>query len=143
MPRSTMKRAHFAWELRRRESDRPLAENRDRMIAAKAEALQRAPGRAGPAGDRRPGVERELVRQRHKRVRRAFHVTGMGAVAGRAVDFGDALDAELLPSRGAVRAHSAAAIVVLHDALTEEGLLFRDAGADCHHNSAGLVSGDH
>src|SRR3954451_340818 len=113
------------------------------MLAAKAEAFQRAPRSAGAAGNRRTGVEGEFVGQRHQRVRWAFHVAGMCAVAGRAVHLGDAFDAELLPSGRAMRTDAAAAIMVLHDALADPRLLLRHAGADLDNDTARLVAADH
>ena len=70
-----------------------------------------------------PVVEGELVRQRHQRARRHLHVAGMRAVAGDAVDLGDALDAELRPAGRAVLADAAAAVVMLHHALADARLL--------------------
>src|SRR3546814_12463397 len=74
------------------------------------------------AVDRRPGREGQRVRQGDQRAGRALHVAGMRAVAGDAVDLGDALDAELHPAGGAMRADPAAAVVVDHRPLPDPGL---------------------
>src|SRR5947209_17739583 len=66
----------------------------------------------------------------------------MRAMAGRAIDFCDPLDAELLPSRRAMRTDAAAAIMVLHHALADPGLLLRHACADLDHDSARLMAAD-
>src|SRR4051812_37527445 len=86
----------------------------------------------------RRGRRRGLRRDRPRRA-----CAGMRAVAGRAVDLGDALDAELLPSCSAMRTDAAASIMVLHDALADPRLLFRHAGADVDHYAARLVATDH
>src|SRR5690606_6962744 len=64
-------------------------------------------------------------------------------MAGDAVDFGNALIAELHPTRGTMRAHAAAAIMVDHDALADARLFLAHAGPDGDHDAAGLVPRDH
>src|SRR3546814_906922 len=66
----------------------------------------------------------------------------MRAVAGDAVDLGDALDAELHPAGGAMRADPAAAVVVDHRPLPDPGLPFVDSGTDRDDHAARLVPGD-
>ena len=107
--------------------DRPLAEDRDGVVALQTEPVQRAPGGAGAAGNRGAGLEGQLVRQRHQRARRTFHVSRVRAVAGGAVDLGDAFDAQLHPAGRAMRADAAAAIVVLHHAHADPRLLLGHA----------------
>jgi hypothetical protein len=55
-------RAHDYRELRRRQTDRALAEDGDRLAALRLSRLQRTPGRAGAARDGRTGDERERIR---------------------------------------------------------------------------------
>ena len=50
-------RAQGRGQLRRRQLDRSLSENGDRLAALKVEAFQRAPGGAGAARDGGPGLE--------------------------------------------------------------------------------------
>src|SRR5215218_6577081 len=101
------------------------------------------PGGAGAAGDRRAGLEGELVRQRHEGAGRAFHESRMGAVPGDVVDLGDALDAELHPAGRAVPADAAAAVVMLHHPHSDPRLPLGHAGPDGGDDAAGLVPGDH
>ena len=54
--------AHGDGELRRRQAHRALAEDGDGLAALQVEPLQRAPGRAGAAGDGRAGLERQRCR---------------------------------------------------------------------------------
>jgi hypothetical protein len=135
-------RAHRDGELRRREPDRPLAEDGDRLAALQIEPLQRTVRRAGAAGDRRAGLERERVGQRHQRVYRHLHVLGMRAVAVCA-EHGGAFEAHLRPARAAMLAAAAAGVVVIHHALPDARLVRRDAGAERDHDTARLVPGDH
>src|SRR3546814_7915976 len=65
----------------------------------------------------------------------------MRAVAGDAVDLGDALDAELHPAGGAMRADPAAAVVVDHRPLPDPGLPFVDSGTDRDDHASRLVPG--
>ena len=115
-------RAHRLGELRRRQPDRPLAEDRDRVVAGDPDAPQRAIGRAGAAGDRRARREGQFVEQRHQRVGRHLQVLGVAAVGVVAVHLHRHLLAELRPAGAAMVALGAALIVMHHDALADLGL---------------------
>src|SRR5882724_13542656 len=66
----------------------------------------------------------------------------MRAVSGGAIDFLHAFHAKLHPAGRAMFAHAAAAVVVLHHAHADLGLVLGNAGAYCNHDAAGLVAGN-
>ena len=134
--------AHRRRELRRRQTDRPLAEQRDRVVAGDFEPAKRAIGGSGAAGDRRSAREAELVGERHQGEGRHLQIARVPAMGVVAVNQDRLLLAQLRPARAAVLAHRAAFVVVHHDALADAGHLVADAGADRGDDAAGLVPAD-
>ena len=78
-------RAHRARDQRRAETDRPLAEDRDRVATGELQPAER--GERRPCAARRGGavLEAERVGQRNERVGSRGHELGVGAVGGDAV----------------------------------------------------------
>src|SRR5262249_8610158 len=135
-------RPHLDGQLRRRQAHRALAEDGNRFTALQLDPSQRAPGRAGAAGDGGPGDEGERVRQWYQRRHRHLHVLRVAAVTAGAVNH-RSLEAHLRPARVAVLAVAAAVVMVVHYALADPAFLVGDGGAHCRDDAAGLVTGDH
>ena len=133
--------AHGRAQLGGAQADRPLAEHGERVATRDVHAAQRLIRGAGAAGDRSPGREGQLIRQRHQRARRHFDVVGMGAMRGDAVD-GEARAAQLRPAEPAMAADAAAAVVVVHDPHAGARLGLGYAGPDLGDDPARLVAGD-
>src|SRR6516165_7368675 len=135
-------RTHRGGELRRRQADRALAKQRDRVVAGNLQPAQGAIGGPGAAGDRRSGREGQLVGQRHQGEGRHVQIARVPAMGVVAVYQDRLFLAQLRPARAAVVAHRAALVVVHHDALTVAGHLVADPGADRRDDAARLVPGD-
>src|SRR5262249_1965218 len=96
-------RTHRDGKLRRREADRPLAEDRDGVAAGEIHPPQRAIGRAGTARDRRARLVGKRIWQRHERRCRYLEIIRMAAVAA-AVACDETLLAQLRPAGPALPA---------------------------------------
>ena len=134
--------AHRRRELGRRQADRPLAEQRDRVVARNVQPAQRAIGGPGAAGDRRAGGKGQLVVQRHQGEGRHLQIARMPAMGIVAVDEHRLFLAQLRPARAAMLAHRAALVMVHHDALADPRHLLADLGADRRDDAARLVPAD-
>ncbi len=136
-------RAHRLGVLRAGQSDRSLAEDRNRIIPGQVHPAQCAIGGARSARDRRTGGERQLVGQRHQRVGRHLQILRVPAMRVGAVDLHRDLLAKLLPAGAAMIALRAALVVVHHHPLADACLLRIHARADGEDHTARLVPGDH
>ena len=134
--------AHCGRQLCRRETDRSLAEQRDRVIAGDLEPAQRAIGGARSARDRRPSGKRQLIVQRHQSEGRHLQITRMSAMGIVAVDEDRLFLTQLRPAGPAVLANRAALVMVHHDPLADPRHFLADTGADRRDDAARLVAAD-
>jgi hypothetical protein len=131
-------------KLGRRKPDRSLAEYRDRVTCRQVETNQRVVGGSSAARNGGASRERELLRQRYKRIRRHFEIWRVPAIVVVAVDAHHRLCdlTKLLPAAAAMVAGGAALIVMHHDALTDPRLGGRNGSADGADDACRLVAGD-
>src|SRR5262249_34178609 len=123
------------------ESHRSLAEYGKRVFAGQPQPPNPSVGRSRSASDGRSFLERKLVGKRHVGVCRHLHVLRVSAVARNAVR-DDPFGAELRPADATMAAYAAAGIVVVHHALPDLRLLFRNARPDRSDDPAWLVTGN-
>src|SRR6267378_3533441 len=134
-------RAHPGAEQRRAKANRSRAKHGEGRATRETHAAQRAVGGPRAAGDSRALDKAQLIGKRHERARRHLEVFGMPAMRGHAVD-DDARAAQLRPADPAVLAHAATRVMVIHDALADWCLAFRNARAARRDDPAGLVPAD-